>query len=117
MKKTELIDGLTEDIASYVMHGEFQEEQLAADLKHDGLDERFEDYELLMDLHFILKPEVVEFVQRLPDRIRGIKTQTKNVSQTRRGTVEGRINWSSTIKKRYSGNPDDNSLFVTDNRT
>lgn len=117
MKKTELIDGLTEDITSYVMHGEFPEDQLAANLKHGGLDERFEDYELLMDLHFILKPEVVDFVQRLPIRIRSIKTQTKNVSQTRRGTVEGRINWSSTIKKRYSGNPDDNSLFVTDNRT
>jgi hypothetical protein len=117
MKKTELIDGLTEDIASYVMHGEFPEDELAADLKHDGLDERFEDYELLMDLHFILKPEVVKFVQRLPDRIRSIKTQTKNVSETRRGTVEGRINWSSTIKERYSGNPGDNSLFVTDNRT
>lgn len=117
MKKTELIDGLTEDITSYVMHGEFPEDQLAADLKHDGLDERFEDYELLMDLHFILKPEVIEFVQRLPDRIRSIKTQTKNVSKTSRGTVEGRINWSSTIKERYSGNPGDNSLFVTDNRT
>lgn len=117
MKKTELIDGLTEDIVSYVMHGEFPEDQLAADLKHEGLDERFEDYELLMDLHFILKPEVVEFVQRLPERIRSVKTQTKNVSKTSRGTVEGRINWSSTIKERYSGNPGDNSLFVTDNRT
>ncbi|QKQ98274.1 hypothetical protein GKQ38_01935 [Candidatus Nanohaloarchaea archaeon] len=117
MKKTELIDGLTDDIVSYVMHGEFPEDQLAADLKHEGLDERFEDYELLMDLHFILKPEVVEFVQRLPERIRSIKTQTENVSKTRRGTVEGRINWSSTIKERYSGNPGDNSLFVTDNRT
>ncbi|MFB6158985.1 MAG: hypothetical protein ABEJ95_05010 [Candidatus Nanohalobium sp.] len=117
MRKTELIDGLTDDIVSYVMHGEFPEDQLAADLKHEGLDERFEDYELLMDLHFILKPEVVEFVQRLPERIRSIKTQTENVSRTRRGIVEGRINWSSTIKERYSGNPSDNSLFVTDNRT
>lgn len=117
MKKTELINGLTEDIASYVMHGEFPEDQLAADLKHEGLDERFEDYELLMDLHFILKPEVVEFVQRLPERIRSVKTQTKNVSKTSRGAVEGRINWSSTIKERCSENPGDNSLFITDNRT
>jgi hypothetical protein len=117
MKKTELIDDLTDDIASYVMHGEFPEDQLAVDLKHEGLDERFEDFELLMDLHFILKPEVVKFVQRLPERIRSVKTQTKNVSKTSRGTVEGRIDWSSTIKERYSGNPGDNSLFVTENRT
>lgn len=117
MKKTELLEDLTEDIITYVMHGEFPEDELAAELKHDGLDERFEDYELLMDLHFILKPEVVQFVQELSHRIRGIKTQTKNVSRTQRGSVDGKINWSSTIKERYSGNPGDNSLFVTENRT
>lgn len=117
MNKSELIENLTEDIISYVMHGEFPEDNLAADLKHNELDERFDDYELLMDLHFILKPEVVEFVESLTERIRGIKTQTKNVSRTQRGTVEGKINWSSTIKKRYSGNPGDSSLFVCDNRT
>jgi hypothetical protein len=117
MKTNELVENLTDDIFSYVMHGEFPEDELAADIKHDELDERFDDYELLMDLHFILKPEVVKFVEKLPQRIRGIKTQTKNVSRTQRGSVEGRINWSSTIKKRYSGNPGDSSLFVTENRT
>lgn len=117
MNKGELIEELTDDIISYVMHGEFPEDDLATNIKPDELDERFEDYELLMDLHFILKPEVVNFVERLPKRIRGIKTQTKNVSRIHRGSVEGRINWSSTIKERYSGNPGDHSLFVCDNRT
>lgn len=117
MNRTDLLDSLTEDIISYVMYGEFPEDELAAELKHEGLDERFEDYELLMDLHFILKPEVVNFVEKLPLKVRSIKTQTKNVSNRQRGTVEGRINWASTIKERYSGNPGDSSLFVTDNRT
>lgn len=117
MKKDELIENLTSDITTYVMHGGFPEDNLAADIKPDELDERFEEYELLMDLHFILKPEVVRFVENLPERIRGIKTQTRNVSRTQRGSIEGRINWSSTIKERYSGNPGDHSLFVCDNRT
>lgn len=117
METSELIEQLTEDILSYVMHGEFPEDELASDLKHDELDERFDDYELLMDLHFILKSGLTKFVDKLPHQIRSIKTQTKNVSNKRRGTIEGRINWSSTIKERYSGNPGDNSLFVTDNRT
>ncbi|MFO7793866.1 MAG: hypothetical protein R6V35_02710 [Candidatus Nanohaloarchaea archaeon] len=117
MKKTELIEGLSSDIISYVMHGEFPEDELAAELKYDELDERFTDYELLMDLHFILKPEVVDFVRELPHRIRSIKTQTRNKSRTQRGSVDGRINWSSTIQKRYSENPGDRSLFVTENRT
>lgn len=117
METNELIEQLTQDILSYVMHGEFPEDELASDLKYEELDERFDDYELLMDLHFILKSDLTKFVEKLPHRIRSIKTQTKNVSNTQRGTIEGRINWSSTIKERYSGNPGDNSLFVTDNRT
>lgn len=117
MKTSELVENLSDDIISYVMHGEFPEDELAADIKHDQLDERFDDYELLMDLHFILKPEVVDFIRKLPSRIRSIKTQTRNVSRTQRGSVDGKINWSSTIKERYSGNPGDTSLFVTDNRT
>ncbi|MFB6159144.1 MAG: hypothetical protein ABEJ95_05835 [Candidatus Nanohalobium sp.] len=117
MEKSELLDNLTDDIISYVMHGEFPEDELAAELKHDELDERFRDYELLMDLHFILRPEVVEFVRELPQRIRSIKTQTRNRSQTQRGSIDGKINWSSTVQKRYSENPGDRSLFVTENRT
>lgn len=117
MKKTELLDSLTDDIITYVMYGEFPEDELAAELKHESLDDRFNDYELLMDLHFILKPEVVKFVNKLPQKIRGIKTQTKNVSNRQRGSIDGKIDWSSTIKERYSGNPGDASLFVTENRT
>ncbi|EGQ42990.1 MAG: hypothetical protein J07AB43_09790 [Candidatus Nanosalina sp. J07AB43] len=117
MERSELLENLTEDIASYVMHGEFPEDELAAELKHDELDERFRDYGLLMDLHFILKPEVVNFVEELPQRIRSIKTQTKNKSKTQRGSVNGKINWSSTIQKRYAENPGDRSLFVTEKRT
>jgi len=117
MDKSELLENLTDDIISYVMHGEFPEDELAANLKYDELDERFSDYELLMDLHFILKPEVVNFVEELPQRIRSIKTQTRNRSRTQRGSIDGKINWSSTIQKRYSENPGDRSLFVTENRT
>ena len=117
MDKSELLENLTEDIATYVMHGEFPEDELAANLKYDELDERFSDYKLLMDLHFILKPEVVNFVEELPQRIRSIKTQTRNRSRMQRGSIDGKINWSSTIQKRYSENPGDRSLFVTENRT
>lgn len=117
MKKNELVEGLTDDIISYVMYGEFPQDQLAAELKHDSLDDRFKDYELLMDLHFILRPEVVDFIRELPHSIRNIKTQTRNVSNKSRGEIDGRINWASTVKTRYSGNPGDNSIFVTESRT
>ncbi len=117
MNRKELLEELTADIFTYVMQGGFPQEKLSEKLKPESLDERFEEYEHLMDLHFILKEEVVEFVEKLPRRLRRIKTQTKNVSKTKRGNIDGRINWSSTIQKRYSRNPGDRSLFVCENRT
>ena len=93
MNREELIEGLTEDILAYVMNGGFPQRELADSLKFDALDERFEDYELLLDLHFILKPEVVEFVESLSKRLRSIRTETKTVAKTQRGGIDGHINW------------------------
>lgn len=117
MNREQLLDRLTEDILTYVMHGAFPERELAAAVKPDELDERFAEYDLLLDLHFVLLPEVVEFVEELPQRIRNLKTETESVSRTRRGTIDGKINWAATIKQRYSQNPGDRSMFVCENRT
>jgi len=117
MNREELLDQLTQDVLTYVMHGAFPEDKIARSIKPDVLDERFEDYELLLDLHFILTADVIEFVRELPAHLRNVRTETETVSRTRRGTVDGNINWNSTIKERYSRNPNDSSLFVCDNRS
>lgn len=117
MDREALVSGLSQDILTYVMHGTFPEAHIARELKPTGLDERFDDYESLVQLHFLLKPEVVEFVERLPERLRNVKTQTENVRSVSRGEVSGRINWPATVTKRYSTNPRDSSLFVCDNRS
>ncbi|ELY94957.1 hypothetical protein C482_17828 [Natrialba chahannaoensis JCM 10990] len=117
MNRDELLDELSEDILTYVMQGAFPERELAQTISPSQLDERFEDYELLLDLHFILKSDVIEFVQKLPRRLRSIRTETSTVSQTHRGTVNGHVNWGRTIKKRHTQNPRDGSLFVCDNRS
>jgi hypothetical protein len=112
-----MLDRLTEDILAYAMQGDFPEQELARSLKPEQLDERFEEYQLLRDLHFVLKQDVVDFVRELPGRLRSIRTETESVSRTSRGAVEGRINWGATVKTRYSRNPTDRSLFVCDNRS
>jgi len=117
MNRQELLDQLSEDILAYVMHGDFPETHFARELAPSDLDERFHDYEMLVRLHFILKPEVVDFVETIPRRLRSIKTQTATVSTEKRGVVDGRINWSETTQRRYATNPGDRSLFVCDNRT
>ncbi|WP_226481969.1 hypothetical protein [Natrinema amylolyticum] len=117
MNRNELLDQLTEDILAHVMRGSFPERELAQSIKPDQLDDRFEEYELLLDLHFVLKSDVVSFVRELSKRLRNIRTETQTVSRTRRGSVDGRINWGATIKKRYSEHPRDRSIFVCDNRS
>lgn len=117
MNREELLDRLSQDILAYVMHGEFPEHHFAQEIAPAELDERFHDYEMLVRLHFILRPDVVEFVETLPQHLRSIKTQTATVSNVRRGTVEGRINWAATTRERHSKNPEDQSIFVCDNRT
>lgn len=117
MNRKALIEQLSEDILAYVMHGSFPSEHVATEIKPDALDERFYEYEMLIRLHFILDPDVVSFVESLPSRLRSVKTQTKRVSNDSRGGLDGRINWTETIKRRYSRNPSDTSLFVCENRS
>lgn len=117
MDRQELVSGLSQDILTYVMHGTFPEEHVAREIKLEGLDERFDSFEALVRLHFILKPDVVEFVEQLPQRLRNVKTQTKTVRSVSKGQINGRINWPATLKKRYSTNPGDRSLFVCDDRS
>lgn len=117
MKRSDLLDRLTEDIFAYVMHGAFPEREFANIIKPEALDDRFAEYELLLDLHFILTPEVVAFVEQLPRRVRSLKTETESVSQTTRGAIDGKIDWGGTIKQRYTQTPNDRSLFVCTNRT
>ena len=117
MNRDELLDQLSEDILAHVMRGSFPERELAQSIKPEQLDDRFEEYELLLDLHFVLKSDVVDFVRDLSTHLRSIRTETQTMSRTRRGAVDGRINWSETIKKRYSEHPRDRSIFVCDDRT
>lgn len=117
MNRERLLDELTEDVFAYVLHGELPEEEFVGRIRPDGLDERFDDFESLVRLHFVLRDDVVEFVERLPTRIRRVKTQTRNVSSTRRGRIDGRVDWTATIRERHSRAPGDASLFVCENRT
>lgn len=117
MKRDELLDNLTQDILTYVMHGTFPERYIASEIKPEGLDERFNDYERLIRLHFILRPDVVEFVELLPKHLRSVKTQTESYSNVTRGKITGRINWTSTFRERNSSNPRDPTVFVCEDRS
>lgn len=117
MNREELLDQLTQDILGYVMAGDFPEREFAQSVKPSELDSRFNDYQLLLDLHFILREDVVTFVEALPQRLRRIRTETESSLRTTRGGIDGRIDWGATIKQRSAKNPRDRSLFAVENRT
>jgi hypothetical protein len=117
MDRDELLDSLTSDVLAYVMQGSFSDRHFAREIKPEGLDERFDEFEKLVRLHFLLQPDVVDFVESLPGNLRSIKTQTKNVSRISRGTVDGRIDWGATVQERYSRNPGNSALFVCEHRS
>lgn len=117
MDRDELLRQLTEDVLAYVMDGSIPKSTVAERIKPDQLDQRFNDWATLVDLHFILKPEVTTFVQELPTHLRSLKTDTRSTAQTTRGAVNGRVNWSQTTRTRLSESPGDTSLFVCETRT
>lgn len=116
MDRDELVDAVAEDLFAYVMHGSISERRVASKLGRAALDERFQNFESLVDLHFLLRPDVVKFVEKLPNRLRNVKTQTKNVRTVSRGGIDGRIDWHDTVRTRHTRAPGDRSLFVCDTR-
>lgn len=116
MDRRELVDALATDIFAYVMHGDLSERHVVSELRPNDLDERFADFESLVRLHFVLRTDVVDFVEALPKRLRSVKTQTRDVTETTRGGIDGRIDWPSTVRERYATNPNDAGLFVCDTR-
>lgn len=117
MEKKILIEQLTEDIISYVMHGEISKDFIAEKIKYEELDQRFEEYDKLIRLHFILREDVTEFVKDLEHHLREIKTETQRRKEVRNGSIEGRIDWSKTYRERYQRIPGNTALFVCENRT
>ena len=117
MNRQELIDAIAEDLFSYAMAGHINVDAVANELKPSGLADRYVDFESLVRLHFILLPEVIDFVEALPDRLRHIKTESTNTQSDVHGEIRGRINWPATIARRYREAPGDRSRFVIDERT
>ncbi len=108
-----LVEETSSELSAYLRSGKLNEEKVSDSLNFDGLD--IEDFERLKRIHFVLSEPVINFIEDLPERIRRIKTESDRETVSTRGEIKGRIDWSKTLKKRYSQNPGDRSIFVTQN--
>lgn len=111
-----LLEAIAEDFHTYLRKGVRFDRVIGS--AHDDLD--IDDVETLLRIHFVLtdaeddpaRVGVLDFMRRLEDRIRRMKTTTAPQSLQHRGEVRGRINWQETVKTRARAGRIDEPVFV-----
>lgn len=79
-----------------------------------------DNIEKLLRIHFVLTTTnkesneigVIDFIEKLPEQLRRIKTTTKMETEIFDGEVKGRINWKDTIKERRKQYPPNKTQFA-----
>jgi hypothetical protein len=104
-----LAESVREELITYLRSGVINQDHLAGALGFDDLD--IADFDRLKRIHFVLYPEVIRYVEQLPERLRNIKRAHAR-QQTLQRHVTGSIDWRATTKLRYSDNYGDSSVFV-----
>lgn len=114
MSKTdpgELSRLVTPELITYLGAGELNPNRLAESIDYSGL--RITDLDQLKQLHFALYHEVVDYIERLQERLRRVKIEHRREQETTHGEVRGPINWQQTLQQRpQTGDP---ALFVISN--
>ncbi|WP_077618328.1 hypothetical protein [Bacillus sinesaloumensis] len=111
-KAEQLIEEISDFLVIYLKSGKVG---LNSFIKKTDL--QIEQVEQLLDLHFLLKEEVKQFVRELPMLIRRLKTSTKVQQDTAYGNVRGQINWHNTMKERLRINATDRTIYSVGERS
>ncbi|WP_064094125.1 hypothetical protein [Rossellomorea aquimaris] len=102
----ELIEEISDFLVIYLKSGKVE---LNSFIKKTDL--QISQLEQLLQIHFLLKDEVKQFVRELPILIRRIKTSTTEKQNTYHGQIKGQINWPKTINDRIARNAKDKTIF------
>lgn len=102
MDREALLDRVGTELFGYLMEGELSRDEFAGVIRPEELSERYNEYDSLAALHFVLSEPVVSFVRRLPERLRQLKTETTRQQRVTDGAIQGRIEWNETYRRRVS---------------
>ncbi|MBO1511129.1 hypothetical protein [Metabacillus bambusae] len=102
----ELIEEISDFLVIYLKSGKVE---LNSFIKKTDL--QISQLEQLLQIHFLLKEEVILFVKELPMLIRRFKTSTTVRQDTYHGYIKGQINWPKTINSRLTRNAKDSTIF------
>lgn len=110
-ERSELVEDFQNELTSYLREGKINYRELTYDLT-DLDPDNLQD---LKRAHFILWEDVVKFAEGLESDLRNMNTVTTNRETKTRGEIKGQINWSKTVKTRYSKDYGNNSVFICRN--
>lgn len=120
MKATceELLDEIAADLNVYLMSGNIYD--LTSFSKKIDPSLNIDNIEKLLRIHFVLTQStdsnvgVIDFIERLSQRLRRVKTTVRREPENLEGEVRGKVRWKDTIMQRCNRNPEDYTLFVCD---
>lgn len=102
---------VTPELITYLGAGRLNASKLAESINYSGI--RITDLSQLKQLHFALYPDVVEYIDRLQDRLRRVKIEHSRKKESTHGEVRGPVDWRQTLQQRHqTGDP---ALFVISN--
>ena len=105
--KEELMKAISDDLIIYLKSGKLSPKPFLNQLNLNI--DRIED---LIKIHFLLLPEVRDYILDLPHLIRNLKTSTNLTNAICHNEVRGSIHWQNTINLKLNTNYRDNTLFV-----
>jgi hypothetical protein len=105
-----LVGEVQNELVTFLQSGTIAEEDVVSTL--DFTDLEIDDFARLKRIHFCLSDPVVDFVEKLPERVRSIKTANQRERVQTRGEIRGSIDWNQTTKLRHTDSYGDRTVFA-----
>lgn len=109
--REDLVAGVAEELVTYLRRGEINETTVTRSLSYEGTG--IANFEELKKIHFALSTDVGKYVNRLPERIRRLRTENRTQTEASHGEIRGAIDWKRTKERRYRSGYDNPALFVS----
>lgn len=114
--ETEILEAIADDFHTYLKKGVRFDRVIGS--AHPDLD--IDDIETLLRIHFVLTDAredlmevgVLDFMEKLEERIRRMKTTTTREAIELRGEIRGHIDWQQTVKTRARAGNLEEPIFV-----
>lgn len=105
-----LVKEVEAELVTFLQSGTIAERDVVSTL--DFTDLEIDDFARLKRIHYCLSDSVVDFVEKLPERVRSIKTSSQRERITSRGEIRGSVDWNQTTKLRHTESYGDRTLFA-----